>query len=64
MSLVQQKHRDTYAELGAVRIEQVMDPDTLDVATGLIDHIIAELRGGRVAPRAQPDPVSANDDRP
>lgn len=59
MSLVQQKHRDTYAELGAVRIEQVMDPDTLDVATGLIDHIIAELRGGRVAPRAQPDPVFA-----
>lgn len=57
MSIVTQAHRDTYNELGAVRIEGAMDPASLDFATQLIDHIIAELRAGRVAPRSQSDPV-------
>lgn len=57
MSRVTQAHRDTYAELGAVRIEQVYTPEQLDEATALIDEIIAALRAGEVPPREQQDPV-------
>ena len=57
MSRVTQAHRDTYAQLGAVRIEQVYAPEQLDQATALIDEIIAALRAGEVPPRERDDPV-------
>ena len=57
MSVVTQAHRDTYAELGAVRVEQVFEPGELDQATALIDAILAALRAGEVPPREIEDPV-------
>ena len=43
MSAVTQAHRDTYARLGAVRIEQVYAPEQLDQATALIDEILVTI---------------------
>ena len=57
MNRVKPEHRDTYLELGAVRIEQVFTAEALDELTGLLDGIVAQLRAGRVAPRQTSDPV-------
>jgi ectoine hydroxylase-related dioxygenase (phytanoyl-CoA dioxygenase family) len=57
MSRISAAARATYEEIGCTRIEGVFDAGSVRRMTELLDGAVAAMRSGRLARRAEPDPV-------
>lgn len=57
VSPVSERHRQTYAQHGAVRVEGVFDEPWLDAFSDAVMQLIEDTRAGRLSPPERPDPA-------